>query len=68
MMEPQLLSSGEVRAIMHTMASPNRQVQAGVLSLLLCADSASAHMMPAQQGTLNVIDNAVFEVVAVPVI
>lgn len=67
MMEPQLLSSGEVRAIMHTMASPNRQVQAGVLSLLLCADSASAHMMPAQQGTLNVIDNAVFEVVAVPV-
>ena len=61
------LSSGGVRENMPSMAPPTWQVQAGVLSLLLYADSASAHMMPAQQGTLNVIDNAVFEVVTVPV-
>lgn len=67
MIAQRCLSSTEVRANMRAMAPPTRPFQAGVLSLLLCAGSASAHMMPAQQGTLNVIDNAVFEVVAVPV-
>ncbi|HSO31434.1 MAG TPA: hypothetical protein VLT33_02930, partial [Labilithrix sp.] len=36
-------------------------------SALLVAAPARAHLMPAQQGTLNVLGDAVFEVVAVPV-
>lgn len=34
--------------------------------LALLAAAAHAHLMPVQQGTLNVLDDAVFEVVALP--
>lgn len=38
-----------------------------LLVVLLVATPARAHLMPPQQGTLNVLDDSVFEVVAVPV-
>lgn len=38
-----------------------------VATALLISTAASAHLMPAQQGTLNVVHDAVFEVVAFPV-
>ena len=46
-----------------------RAVLAIGLALLgvLCARPADAHLMPAKQGTLNVVDSAVFGVVSVPV-
>ena len=37
-----------------------------VVLAVVCASSAMAHMMPAQQGTLNVLDNAVFTVLSLP--
>lgn len=36
-------------------------------AVLLLSAAAGAHMMPAQQGTLNVLGDSVFEVVALPV-
>lgn len=36
-------------------------------AVLLLSAAAGAHMMPAQQGTLNVVGDSVFEVVALPV-
>jgi hypothetical protein len=48
-----------------------RRLAAGLAAIvgaaLLVADPADAHLMPAQQGTLNVLGDAVFEVVTVPV-
>ncbi|MCE9580617.1 MAG: hypothetical protein K8W52_46280, partial [Deltaproteobacteria bacterium] len=38
----------------------------GVLALVLRARPASAHLMPHQQGTLNVVDGGVFVVLALP--
>jgi hydrogenase/urease accessory protein HupE len=37
------------------------------IALWLSAQMCSAHLMPAQQGTLNVLEKAVFAVIAVPV-
>ena len=37
-----------------------------VVCIVVGASSAMAHMMPAQQGTLNVLDNAVFTVLSLP--
>jgi len=37
------------------------------LAVLLCSTRALAHLMPAQQGTLNILDNAVFAALAIPV-
>ena len=34
---------------------------------VLISAAASAHLMPAQQGTLNIVDESIFEVVALPV-
>jgi hypothetical protein len=48
-----------------------RRLAAGLAAIvgaaLLVAAPADAHLMPAQQGTLNVLGDAVFEVVTVPV-
>ena len=45
----------------------NRKVAAACLWLAtLLVSPAWAHLMPAQQGTLNVVDNAVFAVLALP--
>ena len=38
-----------------------------LLTALLWAGAAQAHLMPAQQGTLKVQDNAVFVAVTLPV-
>ncbi len=38
-----------------------------LLAVLLVAPLAQAHLMPAQQGTLNVLENGVFVVVSLPV-
>ncbi len=37
-----------------------------MITALLLSTSVLAHMMPAQQGTLNVVDDSVFAVVALP--
>jgi hydrogenase/urease accessory protein HupE len=43
------------------------RVRAGLTTLaFLGAVPASAHLMPAQQGTLNIVDNTVFTVVSLP--
>ena len=46
---------------------PNRWANASWLAGVLLSTTAQAHLMPAQQGSLNLLDQAVFAVVAIPV-
>jgi hydrogenase/urease accessory protein HupE len=45
---------------------PWRIVASSALGVLLCASRALAHLMPAQQGTLNIVGNAVFAALSIP--